>query len=135
PYQGLRASAASRSVTIESTRARISSILAKSAISAVRKRSSSDIPATLVCRIMKSFLTMLVQASLTRSSSASRELGQVGSGVVVIPSAGMKCVSLERRNSFDSGEFRLLKISVGHRDEARSHRVTVVGRFDSSRKY
>src|SRR5262249_41460549 len=72
------------------------------------------------------------------SDSLVPEFGQVGSGsgsgVVVIPSARVKCVSLECRNSFDAGKFRLLQVSVGHRDEPRAHRVTVGGRDDPSRK-
>lgn len=190
-----------RSVTIGSTRARISSIFAKSASSTARKRSSSDISATLRCRIMNSFLTMLVQASLTirvglpargeqlevldavtlpailqirrpvrvgravaahvdrrrralkheqvahrpaqvrhtldcghaRTDDADSfvgELGQIAAGVVVVLPTGVECVPAEVHDPVDAGQFRLLQVSVGHRDIAGLDRVTVVGRHD-----
>ena len=68
PYQGLSASAVARSATISSTRARISSILAKSASSIVAVRCSGS-RAVAVVTHHRSFRVMLVQASATRSSS------------------------------------------------------------------
>ena len=59
-----------------------------------------------------------------------RQLGQVGAGVVVVPPAGVECAAAEIHDPFDAGKFRLLQVSVGHRDEPRPDLVTVVGGDD-----
>src|SRR5271155_4953343 len=55
------------------------------------------------------------------------QASQVGSGVFVVPAAGVKGMSAEIRNAGNPRQFGLLQIAVCHRDEPGANLIAAVG--------